>query len=215
MPDPPKKGDFAKDWGMVIEEPFHVISNLPAGRYLDIVGRNMVIKTRNGFPSLEWYFDYKSRTIKSSRTKSYSWDIQNAGRSSNMQVYNTNSGWFQVFKWDKESGTFYNVKNLKVLDVAGGKDNEATNVQVFKKNGSAAQKWNLTYVKDAAKIQTKGLNKNFGIEVERPFFLVSKMWMNRVVECVGASNLVLKTMRRNNKGQQFFLDDKTQTIQSW
>jgi len=42
------------------------------------------------------------------------------------------------------------------------------------------------------------------------------MWMNRVVECVGASNLVLRTMRRGNSGlgQQFFLDDKTQTIVS-
>jgi len=38
--------------------------------------------------------------------------------------------------------------------------------------------------------------------------------MNRVVECVGASNLVLKTLRKANKGQQFFLDDKTQTIES-
>jgi len=64
------------------------------------------------------------------------------------------------------------------------------------------------------KIQTKGLNKEFGLEIERPFFIVSKMWMNRVVECVGASNLVLKTLRKANKGQQFFLDDKTQTIVS-
>jgi hypothetical protein len=214
MPEPPKKGDLAKDWGMIIEEPFHVISTLPAGRYLDLVGNNMVIKTRNGFPSQEWFFDYKTRTIKSSRTKSYSWDIQSSGGSSNMQVYSTNSRWFQLFKWDK-SGTFYNVKNLKVLDVAGGKDEEATNVQVWKKNGSKAQNWKLTYVKDAAKIQTKGLNKNFGIEIERPFFLVSKLWMNRVVECVGASNLVLKTLKTTNKGQQFFLDDKTQTIQSF
>jgi hypothetical protein len=45
------------------------------------------------------------------------------------------------------------------------------------------------------------LNKNIGLEIERPFFIVSKMWMNRVVECVGASNLVLKTLRKANKGQ--------------
>jgi len=38
--------------------------------------------------------------------------------------------------------------------------------------------------------------------------------LNRVVECVGASNLVLKARRGNYKGQQFFLDDKTQTIVS-
>jgi hypothetical protein len=65
------------------------------------------------------------------------------------------------------------------------------------------------------KIQTKGLNKDFGLQIEKPFFIVSKMWMNRVVEAVGASNLALKTLNRANKGQQFFLDDKTQTIISW
>jgi hypothetical protein len=59
------------------------------------------------------------------------------------------------------------------------------------------------------------MNKNFGLEIERPFFIVSKMWMNRVVECVGAHHLRLKTLRASNKGQQFFLDDKTQTIKSW
>ena len=95
MPAELKKGDLNKDWGMIIEEPFHVISNLPAGRYLDIpVGRNMVIKTRNGFPSQEWYFHQQSRTIRNMKNKGWSWDIQNAGRSSNMQAYNTNSGWF-------------------------------------------------------------------------------------------------------------------------
>jgi len=105
------------------------------------------------------------------------------------------------------------VKNNKVLDVAGGRDVEPTNVQVWKKNGSKAQSWKVTYTSDL-KIQTKGLNKEFGLEIERPFYIVSKMWLNRVVECVGASNLVLKARRGNYKGQQFFLDDKTQTIVS-
>ena len=40
------------------------------------------------------------------------------------------------------------------------------------------------------------------------------MWMNRVVECVGASNLVLKTLNRNSKGQQYYLDAQSQTIKS-
>jgi hypothetical protein len=65
-----------------------------------------------------------------------------------MQAWNTNSGWFQLFKWDEKSGTFFNVKNDKVLDVAGGKDEEATNVQVWKKNGSKAQSWKLVYKSD-------------------------------------------------------------------
>ena len=95
MPDDLKDGDMMKDWGMKINTPFHVISNLPAGRYLDVpVGRNMVIKTRNGFSSQEWYFHQLSRTIRNMKHKTWSWDIQNAGRSSNLQAYNTNSRWF-------------------------------------------------------------------------------------------------------------------------
>jgi hypothetical protein len=60
----------------------------------------------------------------------------------------------------------------------------------------------------------KGLNKKFGLHVNRPFFIVSKMWMNRVAECVGASNIVLKTLVRTNKGQQFYFDGGTKTIKS-
>ena len=93
MPADLKKGDLNKDWGMIIEEPFYVISNLPTGRYLDVLGRNMVIKTRNGFPSQEWYFHQQSRTIKNKKNN-LSWDIQNAGKTTNMQTWNTNSGWF-------------------------------------------------------------------------------------------------------------------------
>jgi hypothetical protein len=83
MPDDPKQGEMAKDWGMKVDTSFYVTSNLPSGRYLDIVGRNMVIKTRNGLKGQEWYFHYKSRTIRS-RKNNQSWDIQSAGRSNNM-----------------------------------------------------------------------------------------------------------------------------------
>jgi hypothetical protein len=39
-----------------------------------------------------------------------------------MQVWSTNSGWFQVFKYEKEQ--FINWQNSKVLDVSGAKDEE-------------------------------------------------------------------------------------------
>jgi hypothetical protein len=75
MPPELKDGDLNKDWGLKINRPFHVISTLPDGRFLDLVGNNMLIKTRNGLPSQEFFFDYKTRTIKSQRTKSYAWAI--------------------------------------------------------------------------------------------------------------------------------------------
>jgi hypothetical protein len=70
-----------------------------------------------------------------------------------------------------------NVKNDKVLDVAGGRDQEGNNVQAWKKNGSPAQKWSIIYADESKKTRTKGMNKVYGFEINRPFFLRSKMPM--------------------------------------
>jgi len=90
----PKKGDFNDHFGMHIERPFFVVSALSSERYLDILGRNMVIKTPNGRTSQQWYFDQKSRTIKSMYRKNWSWDIAGSGKSNNMHAWNTNSKWW-------------------------------------------------------------------------------------------------------------------------
>jgi hypothetical protein len=41
-----------------------------------------------------------------------------------MQVWSTNSGWFQIFKYDQKEKMFINLSNNKVLDVSGGRDAE-------------------------------------------------------------------------------------------
>lgn len=178
-----------------------------------MIGRNMVIKTPNGRKSQEWYFDQKSRTIRSMYRKNWSWDIQGAGRSSNMQAYNTNSKWFQLFKFDG-SNTFFNIYNDKVLDVAGGRDEEGNNVQVWRRNKSKAQQWKLIYVDKAKKPSTKGFDKDYGMERNRPFYLISKLPMERVVECWGASNIILSDLVNGKLGQQFFYDGVSKTIKS-
>jgi len=62
-------------------------------RYLQTNGRNVYINPQNGKDNQAWYFDQKSKTIKSKRFNK-SLDIQNAGRSRNLQIWNTNGGWF-------------------------------------------------------------------------------------------------------------------------
>jgi len=50
MPAEPKKGELNEDFGFYVERPFHIISQMPSRRYLDIVdGRQIVIKTPNGY----------------------------------------------------------------------------------------------------------------------------------------------------------------------
>jgi len=84
----PKKGEMNHDFGMYVERPFYIVSELAKHRYLDVIGRNMVIKTPNGYDTQKWYFDQQSRTIKNVKENKKSFDIASGGRSSNMQVWN-------------------------------------------------------------------------------------------------------------------------------
>jgi len=93
-PDEPKKGELSPEFGLYVERPFYVVSQMSSGRYLDLINnRDFVIKTQNGRSTQIWYFDQKSKTIKT-KLNNQSWDIKSAGKSNNLQVYSTNSGWF-------------------------------------------------------------------------------------------------------------------------
>ena len=94
MKPEPKKGELNTEFGLYVERPFHVVTHLRSHRYLDMLSRNLVIKTPNGRLTQVFYFDQRSKTIKSQSNRGWSFDIQNAGRSKNMQMWNTNSGWF-------------------------------------------------------------------------------------------------------------------------
>jgi hypothetical protein len=63
-------------------------------------------------------------------------------------------------------------------------------------------------------METKGLNEEFGFQINKPFYIVSELPFNRVIECIGANNLVLKRWRNNVTQQQFVFDEKTKTIRS-
>jgi len=92
-PEEPKKGELNPDFGLYVERDFHIVSQMSANRYLDLIGNNFVIKSPNSRKSQIWYFDQRSYTIKS-RIANKSWDIISSGKSTKMQIYTTNSGWF-------------------------------------------------------------------------------------------------------------------------
>jgi hypothetical protein len=120
----PTKGELNPKFGLYVERDFYVVSALPDGRYLDVPdNRNMAIKIKNGRKTQVWYFHQQSLTIRT-RYNNQSWDIKSAGRTNNMQIWSTNSGWYQVFKYDNSTSTFMNWSNDKVLDVDGSKDVE-------------------------------------------------------------------------------------------
>jgi hypothetical protein len=90
----PIKGELSPDYGLYVDRTFYVVSHMSGRRYLDVVNnRNMVIKTRNARKTQLWWFDQRSRTIKT-RYNNQSWDIKSSGRTNEMQIWSTNSGWF-------------------------------------------------------------------------------------------------------------------------
>jgi formylmethanofuran dehydrogenase subunit E-like metal-binding protein len=75
----------------------------------------------------------------------------------------------------KKDGEFIiNEKDGRALDVQGGVDAENRNIIVNRNNGKTNQRWQIIYVDEYPDEPTKGqLNKNFGLYVERDFYVVS------------------------------------------
>ena len=171
----PKKGELNSDFGLYVERDFYIVNQMASHKYLDLINnRNMVIKTQNGRRTQVWYFHQQSKTIRT-RYNNQSWDIKSAGRTNNMQIWSTNSGWFQVFKY--EGNQFINPTNNKALSVAGTKDDEGQAVIVDGNQKRTDQKWQVIYVDQAKKVRTKGFNKEFGFHINRPFYVRSRMPM--------------------------------------
>ena len=94
LPEEPKKGELNEQFGLYVDRTFYIVSELSDNRYLDLISnRNMVIKTPNGRNTQKWYFHQPSKTIRT-RLNNQSFDIKNAGKTNNMQIWSTNSGWF-------------------------------------------------------------------------------------------------------------------------
>jgi hypothetical protein len=79
---------------------------------------------------------------------------------------------------------------------------------------NANQRWKIIYVDKAEAIRTKGFNKEFGFHINRPFYIRSRMPMQRIAECHGANNVWLKRWRKNTNAQQWFFDEKSKTIKN-
>ena len=80
----PTKGQLNPDFGIYVQRPFYIVTQLPSKRFVDMIGKNLVIKTPNGRRTQMWWFCQRTKTIKSSYNKRLSFDIQSAGRSQNL-----------------------------------------------------------------------------------------------------------------------------------
>jgi hypothetical protein len=103
---------------------------------------------------------------------------------------------------------------MRALDVADSKDVEGGLVKAMKFTQATNQKWRVVYL-DKHETQTEGLMKDWNFHCNKPFYLVSKLEMHRVMELQGAVNLILNRYREPRRtSQQFFFDCTSKTIKS-
>jgi hypothetical protein len=94
-PKEPGKGELNEEYGLYIERPFYIISSLGENRYMDVINeRDLVIKTPNEYDSQKWYFDQRTLTIKNKMFSHKSLDINGSGKTTDMQIWNTNGKWW-------------------------------------------------------------------------------------------------------------------------
>jgi hypothetical protein len=122
-----------------------------------------------------------------------------------------------MFKY--KHGYFINIKNQKVISVKDRKDQEAQPVWASNRMGGKqpSQRWRIAYTNKLTGIDTytkKGSmsKRGFGFLALEPFYLRSRLPMQRVAECVGASNVALKKWANGRKAQQWRFDPVTKTI---
>lgn len=90
------------------------------------------------------------------------------------------------------------MQNKKAIDVHGGKDEEGRQVIVWKRHNGANQRWKVVYTDKKPDVVSKGLNKDFGFEMNRPFYIMSRMAMNRVIQSQPNQSLKIKSWTGSN-----------------
>jgi hypothetical protein len=137
--------------------------------------------------------------------------IENSGKTDNFIAINNRAAnkWWMQFRYENKQ--FINIQNGKAVDSTSN-DDEGTEVKISNKNDSVQQKFDIVYLDKKAKAATSGFNEEFGLHINRPFYLRSRLPMRRVAECIGASYLRLKRWRNNTKAQQWYFDGVDKTI---
>ena len=80
----------------------------------------------------------------------------------------------------------------KVLEAQGSYDAENRNVIVQTRNNKLGQQWEILYVDASKPDPTKGLYTDFGLYINRPFYIQTHLRSRRYLDLI-SNNLVIKT----------------------
>jgi hypothetical protein len=107
-----------------------------------------------------------------------------------------------------------NFSNKKALDVHANRDEEGRKVIVWRRHNGANQRWRVVYTDKAAKEATSGYSKEWGMYINRPFYLRSRMPMRRVAESVSTDVRLKRYHSGRTRQQTWRFDVTSKTIKS-
>jgi hypothetical protein len=112
-----------------------------------------------------------------------------------------------------EGAFFTNWQNGKVMDISGGVDTENRDIIMYNKHGKINQQWDIVYADQWKGEPGKGeLNEDFGLYVQRDFYIVSRLPKSRYLDLV--SNKMVIKIPNGLKTQVWYFDQSTLTIKS-
>jgi hypothetical protein len=122
--------------------------------------------------------------------------------------------------WTRKGLQITNIRG-KVFDVQSGQDTENRNVIAWTRHGRINQQFDIVYADQWKRDPKKGeLNKDYGLYVDRTFFIVSRMKTGRYLDIINNRNIVIKT-RNGRRTQMWYFHQQSLTIrtrynnQSW
>ena len=155
------------------------------------------------------------RTLKNkgySTAWSHSMDMRNNPW---VYVYGTGSQWHQLFRYNAQTKQIYN-QNGKVLDVRDSKNIEGEYVGHADSNTNRVQqRWIIRYVDKMNKTATSGIGSMGNIEIGKPFFIQSRLWMERVMYHHPNNHVYIHARKPNEKRQMWIYDEHSKTIKSF
>jgi len=77
--------------------------------------------------------------------------------------------------------------------VKQARDAEGQTIWAWKRHNGLNQRWTILYTKGKKADRTKGFNKTFGMEMNRPFYLQSRLPMKRVLR-TNSNNVVIMNL---------------------
>lgn len=172
---PVKTGTFVAEYGLHHNRKFVIQSQLPTRRLLSYISGKAVIKTDVSQKYQQFFFDYWAKCIKTSVNSQCMQQQSIDGRGHGpINFAGSNQQTTQMFSY--RGAYLVNAARGKVLDVSGGRDVEAQPTLAYSRHNGKNQHWRIIYLDQKKPAPTKGLNKEFGFFIDRPFIIQSALF---------------------------------------